>query len=199
MSQVSLQTGESKSLKEFIEKLKIKDEKMAQLQRANQDLQERVKKLKTRLKGKTLLQGDKHVILDSISAEAIKFRVYLNLINEKYIVATTTKSRCIFVNETLSKKHSEWAQNAIDLLNYVPTADLQTIQVKDKIVLIIWDMRIIAKNNLLKSVQNKDMKMEHILQEFRDTFEQLFIKGLPPFRDGKGNLYNHEDYNSFFI
>jgi FtsZ-binding cell division protein ZapB len=66
MSQVSLQIGEIKILKEALEKLKqemkIKDEKMAPLQRENQDLQERASKLKTRLKGKTLLQGAKHVI-----------------------------------------------------------------------------------------------------------------------------------------
>ena len=66
MSQVSLQIGEIKSLKEVIEKMKqemkIKYEKMAQLQRENQDLQERVDKMKMRLKGKTLLQGAKHVI-----------------------------------------------------------------------------------------------------------------------------------------
>jgi peptidoglycan hydrolase CwlO-like protein len=59
MSQVSLQAEEIKSLKGDIEKLqqemKIKDEKMAQIQKENQDLQERVDKLKTRLKGKGLL------------------------------------------------------------------------------------------------------------------------------------------------
>jgi cell division protein FtsB len=194
MFQVSLQTGKIKSLKEVLEKLKqeikIKYENMAQLQRENQDLQERVNKMKTRLKGKTLLQGAKHVIWDAIVAEAAKVRVYLNFINDKDNVATTTRSRCTIVNETLAKKPSEWAQNAIDLLNYVPTADLQTIGVKDRTTLIIWARRIIAKHNFLKSVQNKAMQMEHNIQEFKDTFEQLFIKGLPPFWDGKGTLYN---------
>jgi DNA repair exonuclease SbcCD ATPase subunit len=141
MSQVILQTGEIKRLKEALEKLKqemkIKDEKMAQLQRENQDLQERVSKLKTRLEGKTLLQGDKHVIWDAIAAKAAKFKVYLNFINDKDNVATTARSRCNVVNEKLAKKPSEWAQNTIDLLNYVPTADLQTIGVKDRIALII--------------------------------------------------------------
>jgi hypothetical protein len=74
-----------------------------------------------RLKGKTLLQGDKHVIWDAIAAEAAKFRVYLNFINDKDNMATMARSRCTVVNETLAKKPSEWAQNAIDLLNYVPT------------------------------------------------------------------------------
>jgi FtsZ-binding cell division protein ZapB len=66
MSQIILQTGEIKILKEVLEKMKqemkIKDEKMDQLQRENQDLKERVNKMKMRLKGKTLLQGDKYVI-----------------------------------------------------------------------------------------------------------------------------------------
>jgi peptidoglycan hydrolase CwlO-like protein len=66
MSQVSLKVGEIKSLKVDIEKLqqemKIKNEKMVQFQRENQALQERVDKLKTRLKGKGILQGFKHKI-----------------------------------------------------------------------------------------------------------------------------------------
>jgi hypothetical protein len=164
--------------------MKIKDEKMAQFQRENQDLQERVNKPKTRLKGKTLLQGAKHVIWDAIAAEAAKFRVYLNFVNDKDIVTITARSRCIVVNEKLVKKPSEWAQNAIDLLNSVPTAELHTIGVKDRTALIIWARRIIAKHNLLKSVQTKAAQIEQSIQEFKDTFEQLFIKGLPPFWDG---------------
>jgi hypothetical protein len=61
---------------------------MAPLQRENQDLQERVRKLKMRLKGKTLLQRAKHVIWDVIATEAAKFRVYLNFINDKDNMAT---------------------------------------------------------------------------------------------------------------
>jgi hypothetical protein len=203
MSQVSLQTGENKSLKGALEKMKqdmkTKDENMAPIERENQDLQERVSKMKTSLKGKTLLEGAKHVISDDIAVDIVKFRVYLNFINDMDRVATTSQRRCIAVNETLSKKHSEWAQNAIDLLNYVPNVDLQTIRVKDRTALIIWSRRIVAKHNFLKSVQNKAMKMEHNIQEFKDMFEQLFIKGLPPFWDGKGSLYNQEDYNYLLI
>jgi TolA-binding protein len=122
MSQVILKEGEIKSLKGDIEKLqqemKIKNEKMAQFQKENQDLQERVDKLKTRLKGKVLLQGDKHVIWDSIAVEAAKFRVYLNFINDKDSMAITARSRCTVVNETLVKKPSEWAHNAINLSEF---------------------------------------------------------------------------------
>jgi hypothetical protein len=38
--------------------------------------------------------------------------------------------------------------------------------------------------------------MEQSVQEFKDLFDELFIKGLPPFWDGKGNLYDQEEYNA---
>jgi hypothetical protein len=176
--------------------MKIKNEKMAQFQKENQDLQERVGKLKMRLKGKGILQGAKHVIWDSIVVEASKFRVYLNFINDKDSMAITARRRCTIVNETLVKNPSEWAQNVINFLNFVPTAKLQTIGVKDMITLIIWTRRIISKNNLLKSIQTKSIRMEQSIQEFKDLFEKLFIKGLPSFWDGKGKLYDQEKYNS---
>jgi hypothetical protein len=172
--------------------MKMKDEKMAQFQKENQDLQERVNKLKTRLKGKVLLQGDKHVIWDDVSTEVAKFSVYLNFINDKDSMAITSRRRCIVVNETLAKKTSEWAQKTINLLNFLPIADLQTIGVKDRTALIVWARRIITKHNFLKYVQTKFVQMEQSIQDFKDTFEQVFIKGLSPFSDGKGKLYNQE-------
>jgi hypothetical protein len=69
----------------------------------------------------------------------------------------TARSRCIVVNETLAKKPSEWAHNDINLLNSIPTSELQTIGVKDRTTLIIWARRIISKHNLLKSFQTKAM------------------------------------------
>jgi hypothetical protein len=38
--------------------------------------------------------------------------------------------------------------------------------------------------------------MEKSVQEFKDLFEELFIKCLPPFWDGKGKLYDQEEFNS---
>jgi hypothetical protein len=63
--------------------------------------------------------------------------VYLNFINDKDSIAITAKSRCIVLNETLAKKPSEWDQNSINIINSIPTADLQTIGVKDITTLII--------------------------------------------------------------
>ena len=110
MSQVSLKVGEIKGIKGDIEKLKqemkTKDERMDQLQKENQALQERVDKLKTRLRGKGLLHGSKHIIWDSIFVESSKFRVYLNFINDKDSMAITARSKCTVVNETIAMKPS---------------------------------------------------------------------------------------------
>jgi FtsZ-binding cell division protein ZapB len=66
MSQVILKEGEIKGLKGRIEKLKqemqAKDERKAQFQKENEVLEERIDKLKMRLRGKGLLQGGKHII-----------------------------------------------------------------------------------------------------------------------------------------
>jgi hypothetical protein len=114
-------------------------------------------------------------------------------------MVVTTQNRWTVVNEVLAKKPSEWAQNAIDLLNSIPTVNLQTIGVKDRTTLIISAKRIIAKHSLLRSVQNKAVQMEHNIQDFKDTFEQLFSKGLPSFLDGKGSLYNQEYYHTLLM
>jgi hypothetical protein len=200
MSQVSLKEGEIKGLKEKMEKLEqemcTKDEKISQVQKEKVVLQEKINKLNSRLRGKILLQGDKHIIWDYISIEAAKFRSYLNFVNDKDNIAITTRHRCTILNDTLSKNPSEWAQNAINLLNSVPSTDLQTIGVKDRTALIIWARRIIAKHNLLKSVTNKATQMEQTVQDFKNLFEELFIKGLPSFWDGKGKFHDQEEYNA---
>jgi hypothetical protein len=63
--------------------------------------------------------------------------VYLNVINDKDNMVITARRRCIVVSETLAKKPSELAQNAINLLNSIPTIELQTNGVKYRTALVI--------------------------------------------------------------
>jgi hypothetical protein len=94
-----------------------------------------------------------------------------------------------------SEQFSHTFRRVTDIFHHI----FKLFGVMDKTTWIVWARRIISKHNLLKSVQNKAMQMEHNIHEFNDTFEQFFIKGLPPFWDGKGSLYNQEDYNSLLI
>jgi hypothetical protein len=43
------------------------------------------------------------------------------------------------------------------------------------------------------------VQIEYNIQEFKNAFEDLFVKGLPSFWDGKGSLYNQEDYHSLLM
>jgi hypothetical protein len=38
--------------------------------------------------------------------------------------------------------------------------------------------------------------MEQSVQDFKNLFEELFIKGLPSFWDGKGNFHDKKEYNA---
>jgi len=61
----------------------------------------------SRSRVKILLQGDKHIIWDSIADEATKFRSYLNFVNDKNNIEIIVGHGCIVVNETLAKNPSK--------------------------------------------------------------------------------------------
>jgi hypothetical protein len=86
MSQVILKEGEIKGIKGRIKKLKLemqeKYEIMAQFKKDNEDLHERIDKLKITLRQKGMWQGGNHIIWESVDVEAPKFIVYLNFIND---------------------------------------------------------------------------------------------------------------------
>ena len=49
--------------------------------------------------------------------------------------------------------------NTIDLLNKIPNAHPQTLEVRDRIVIIFYAKKLIRKHNLLKDVQLKVKQM----------------------------------------
>jgi hypothetical protein len=191
MSHISLKTGEIKNLNENLEKLKQeakgKDEKLAQLHRENQDPQERVNKIKTRLKSKTLLQGAKHVIWNAIAAEVAKFRSYLNFINDKDNMDATARNKCVFENKVLAKKPSEWDQNAIELLNAIPTADLQSIGVKDRTALIISTGESLPNTTYSDRLRIKLCKWTLAYRSLKTPLNNCLLKASPHSRMAKAH------------
>jgi len=137
-----------------------RSEKSEQIQKEKIFLQENIARLNSRIKGKGALQGDKHVLWDSLAADITKFRQYLNFFDDKNTVTVIAGNKCAVVNETLLKIPLDWAQNAINLLNSVSNVDLQTIGFKDRTAIIIWARKIIGKHNHIKNVQTKAKQME---------------------------------------
>ena len=61
----------------------------------------------------------------------------MNFIDDKGEVDAKSFNRCTVVNETLQKRHVQIAHNTIDLLNKIQNAHLQTLEVRDRIVIIV--------------------------------------------------------------
>ena len=78
---------EIRELKEENEKIKSELTKLAgnknKILQDKSQLQKKLNELKEMKKGKGPLQGDKHIIWDTLSVEITKFRHYLNFIDDQ--------------------------------------------------------------------------------------------------------------------
>ena len=123
MSQVQLKDIEISELQLENDKLK-KDsdqnsEKITKLEEEKQSLEQKIEDLRDRLKGKIPLIGAKHLIWDSIIDLTVTFRPYLDMVEDKVALTMKALQKCAVVNETMTKRTSEIAQNAINVLNTV--------------------------------------------------------------------------------
>jgi hypothetical protein len=122
------------------------------------------------MKRKTPLQGEKHILWDSLVEDITKFRQYLNFVDDKSLVARKSLHGCTIVNETLLKRPLEITQNAINLINEISSAHLQTLRVKDRTIVTIWVRKIIGKLSQMRNVQPKADQMKQNVQSFKDFF-----------------------------
>ena len=67
--------------------------------------------------GQSSVQRAKHIIWDSLIAEANKLRPYLDFVLDKEDVIQSSKQSETASRERLNKKTINYAKNAIDLLN----------------------------------------------------------------------------------
>ena len=63
------------------------------------------------------------------------------------------------MNENLDKKTLDIAQNAINFLKTLTYEDMQEMGIRDRLAIIIQDIKMINKHNLIKVVQEKDNQM----------------------------------------
>ena len=121
MSQVSLKDEAIKELKAENEKIKselarVSESKKQILQDRNQ-LQKKINKLKEKNIGKGPLQGEKHIIWDTLSIEFKKFWHYLNFIDDLNILINLAHQRLKLVNEHMERRPLTMAQNTLNFLN----------------------------------------------------------------------------------
>ena len=86
-----------------------------------------------------------HSLWDTLVVDIIKFRQYLNFVDDKNVVEIAALQKCSVVSETLSRRSCEIAQNAMYFLNLVSNVHLQTCGGKDLLLLF-------GLEKLLKSI-----------------------------------------------
>ena len=130
----------------------------------------------------------KHIIWDTIIAEARKFRLYLDYVLDKEVVIQSSRQIMIASREKLNKKLIDYSNNSIKFLNGLTEDNLKNANIKDIISIITWAREVVNKYHHLDTVQDKIDIMTHQLKLFRDMFDPLFKKGLPLFWEGKGTM-----------
>lgn len=118
----------------------------------------------------------------------MEFRPYLDSMEEKDNLAYKALHRCFVLNETMAKRTPEIAQNAINFLNFITNEQLHTLEVKDRIMVIMWAIRVICKHNFVNNVKTKAEEMKNATRQMKIIFQPLFKIGLPAFWDPLGRL-----------
>ena len=103
------------------------------------------------------------------------------------------------VNENLDKNLVETAQNAVKILKTLTYEDMQEMEIRDRLTIIIWDRNFINKHNLVKVVQEKENQMLLEVKDFKKLFQEQFDEGIPPFKDDNGKLISQEHLHKFLV
>jgi len=151
------------------------------------------------LKGKIPLIGVKHLIWDSIIDLTVSFRPYLDMVEDKAALIMKALQKCAVVNKTMTKRTSEIAQNAINVLNTMTNEQLQALGIKDRITTMIWARKVICKHTYMNNVKGKVEDMRNFVQKVKYLFKPLFQIGLPSFWDSLGKLVPKEEYRTSLL
>ena len=87
-------------------------------------------------------------------------------------------------------------QNFIDFLRHLSNHELETMNVHDRMGIIIRAKQFIEKHRLMDNVKTMVEGMKEEIQGFYKKFKPLFDKGLPTFWYNNDSLFNKEDYDN---
>ena len=112
--------------------------------------------------------------------------------NDKNVIVDLALQRCKLVNENLDKKPLDNAQNVVNFLKTLTYEDMQEMEIRDRLAIILWARKLVNKHNLVKVVQEKENHMLMEVKYFKKMFQEQFDEGLPPFWDDNGKLFSQE-------
>lgn len=190
MPQIFLKDEEIKNLKE--NNLKLQQEENS-LQKDKESLQQVVDKQKDKMIGRLQLKGAKHTMWDQIIIEVTKIWDFLNFLEDKRVLVINSLTKYEVANEIMQRRPTTKEKKSIVFLIHLSNQELETLNVHDKMGIIIRARQFIKKHRLMENVKTREEEMKKEVQDFYKKFKPLFVKGLPSFWYNNDNLINKDD------
>ena len=149
------------------------------LEKSNQEKQERIDKLKARLKGKDALQSAQHSLWDLISIEINKFWNELRRMEAKkaYIYSSLEKHKIDI--EKLAHVHKQPIVKAQILMNFLKFSSDEAwhaFKVNDQFQTLMLFKRVIDKDEMIGKVKNRSEALQNEIKEIYSLFKPLIEK-----------------------
>jgi len=107
-----------------------------------EELKQKIEDHECSLTGRSSLLGAMHLIWDVIVNSVVDLRPYLDMLEDKATLYCKALHKCVVINETMAKRTPDVAQNTISLLNKTTNDQLQTLEVKDRITVMMWARKV---------------------------------------------------------
>lgn len=142
------------------------------------------------------MKGAKHIIWDEIIIEVTKLRDFVNFVEDKKVLVINYLTKYEVANEIMQRRPTSKAQNSIAFLSHLSNQKLTTLNIHDKMGIIIRAKQFIEKQKLLDNVKSLEEEMKVEIEYFYKKFKSLFDKGLPTFWYNNDSLFNKENYDN---
>ena len=154
------------------------------LEKSNQEKQEKIDKLKTRLIGKEALKSGQHSLWDLILVEVNKLWDELRRMVAKKTYIYSAIEKHMLASEQLAHVHKEpieKAQGIINFLKFSLDEALKACKVNDRFQTIMLVKRVIDKDEMIRKVKNISESLQKEIKEIYSLFKLLIEKGMPHF------------------
>lgn len=115
----------------------------------------------------------------------MKFREYLNCIEDEHDLALSSNKIYHNVKEELTHRPMEEVESVVTFTNTTTKVDLKAWVVTDRSEYIIVARKLIGKHNNMKNFQNKTNSHLNNVKRFKVKFLELTKNCLPSFWDGQ--------------
>lgn len=133
------------------------------------------------MNGRLQLKGAKDTMWDQIIIEVTKLWYFLNFVEDKRVLVINSLTKYEVDNEIMQRKPVAKAKNSAVFLSHLSNQELETLNVHDRMGIIIRARQFIEKHRLMENVKTRAKEMKEEVQDFYKQFKPLVDKGLPTF------------------